>query len=73
MGAMPLPSPPLGSQGSILDDILLNRYSKSYLYLCIFGLCTNKNAEEYTNTQKTPSKKKCSRLFISVFAYLSIL
>jgi hypothetical protein len=70
---MPWPSPPLGLQRSILDDNLLNRYSKSYLYLCICGLCTNKNAEEFMNTQKTPSEKKCSRLFVRVFAYQSIL
>jgi hypothetical protein len=53
----PRPSPPLGPQRSILDDILLTRYSKSYLYLCICGLCANKNPEKSTNTHKTPSEK----------------
>jgi hypothetical protein len=63
----PWPSPPLGPQRSILDDILLNRYSKSYLYLCICGLGANKNLEESTNTHKTPSKKKnhnCSSAYL---------
>ncbi len=65
-GAMPWPwpSPPLGPRKSILDDILLNRYSKSYLCICVSAhpcsVCQQKQRGIYEYKQKTPSEKKCS-------------
>jgi hypothetical protein len=66
----PWPSPPLDPQRSILDDILLNRYSKS-LFICVFVVCAPTKTRRNPQIHKTPSKNKCSRLFVRVFAYLS--
>ena len=52
---------------------IVHRQPKKGPYLRIrgFAVCAcKKNTEEHAPTQKTPSEKKCSRLFVRVFVYL---
>jgi hypothetical protein len=52
---------------------IFHRQPKKRQYLLIRAFAVfacNKNTKEHAPAQKTPSEKKWSRLFVSVFAYV---
>ncbi len=55
----------LTSNNGEVGDI--QRGMRLYLRSCAFATCAcNKNTEEHAPTQKTPSEKKCSQLFVRI-------